>query len=824
MLPLSSTDKTDKVTALPRSGTTPNITAGSGPGVGPSEAVVPAAVGGSSIRRARRPHGSDGPVRRSSRLKRSTAKSSPSSPVSTLSVAEAKQTTETGLSSEIKKLTRTSSFAPDIARRASPIVANGRHLRDDALCVIRGKIKHQPVNLLATTYGVKKRDKYTPLQSTIGNLRLDMNMHWEEEFQRQLEHDPYFLKAVKTIVGVIHDKLQLKSTAALQKSGQPFELTEGAKSQRIAYIREKLFDYYPSDALVDFFSEVEWSRDEHFKPFLDNFREDRVFGLREKQEAHGLLKLLKMLDTQFGYFGGSIEYDQHINESLEFWIYHLSTLTKDPERQYSLSDSTARQLSKPLKDYRTAKSGLVPFMNQKNLGTGVSEALWEQLPLNTRREITDGVSRFLEHVSERSDRRGWAAALDAKYQRAADTAAARIHKSAEDIQIHEVWNHCTEDDRKIIFGDICRIPWSDAHLIEGGQDFHDRFSAAEAGDEGERRLLGYQGVETIGLKNVAGIHGNILETPVVAAGKYLQAEELEKLRVQNKFEKLGLDAPTQETIREEFVTKHTDWYKNAMKSHKPIVGGMSGHTLGYLNLYEEALGKVSEQDRAELPTLETLRGIMLAALTGMKRHHSVDEVYTASTAVRMLGQSAVSYADREGYGDAFGSSDSHIRRAAYQAKIMTAEKYVSEEEITVLNVIKQEVSRASSLHSRQPVTAGSIETIYSDKLLGSTKRGFADIESDLEAGQVDAFASSSPEVQGAAKRAKTLTKGYSRETSPTVLHALSEKTHDSKVNRALSDAVNAYIDSMDSSDKALRDARKLGIEAAVRDALAVTGK
>lgn len=41
---------------------------------------------------------------------------------------------------------------------------------------------------------------------------------------------------------------------------------------------------------------------------------------------------LKYLNVQLPYYGGSVQYASNRSDTLEFWSYHLSTLTYDPAR------------------------------------------------------------------------------------------------------------------------------------------------------------------------------------------------------------------------------------------------------------------------------------------------------------------------------------------------------------------------------------------------------------------------------------------------------------------------------------------------------------
>lgn len=84
--------------------------------------------------------------------------------------------------------------------------------------------------------------------------------------------------------------------------------------------------------------------------------------------------LAKMLFSQVPYFGSSVQYAMLENDTREFWIYHLSTLTRDPARM--LDSKTAL---KSMRDYVTAGGSELPLNDHRNLGTGVAEAKWKKL-------------------------------------------------------------------------------------------------------------------------------------------------------------------------------------------------------------------------------------------------------------------------------------------------------------------------------------------------------------------------------------------------------------------------------------------------------------
>ena len=148
-----------------------------------------------------------------------------------------------------------------------------------------------------------------------------------------------------------------------------------------------------------------------------------------------------------------------------------------------------------------------------------------------------------------------------------------------------------------------------------------------------------------------------------------------------------------EFYAKQLVDLHTDWFKKCKAAHKPIIGGMSGHTLGYLSIYKNAVESLLKKGgNAEgLPSLDTFRAIMLAALIGNKRHHSYDEVFSAAAAMPdPVTNKVLKYAHRNSYADVFKSDDEHVRKAANHALKQTIEDVENPEpKITVLDYIRK---------------------------------------------------------------------------------------------------------------------------------------
>lgn len=100
------------------------------------------------------------------------------------------------------------------------------------------------------------------------------------------------------------------------------------------------------------------------------------------------------------------------------------------------------------------------------------------------------------------------------------------------------------------------------------------------------------------------------------------------------------------------------WIEDTVKAGKPIISGPSGHTLRYLNFWAE---KRNEQNEAETnsqtptelnnwPSLEAARLVMMANLLP-PRHHSYDEVMTASIGIKDNVSDALKYEHKSSYED-----------------------------------------------------------------------------------------------------------------------------------------------------------------------------
>lgn len=530
--------------------------------------------------------------------------------------------------------------------QADPLLANGRDLLDDTATLLMGNERAgvDQENLLDTTY------------DNMGeNLILDIDMLYEENLQRDIEHNGKFTADMKEIVELIHRWISFRSVDEASVRDESKDLKEERKGFALDHIGGKL----GGEVSMDDLQENKWNMDT-----------SGIEDPEEKRMTVGYVKLMKMLETQFPYFGGSEEYHHNERDKLEYWIYHMSTLTKDPERQFEADDPKSK-LMKPMIDYRTRKDGLVPHQNQRNLGTGIIELTWEEFPPKLKGLTHKNLLDLYEDPSsilpvpvpkDKKKRREKLETLFETY---------RISPDQRSKMLQVLWNRATEDDRKAIYGDVLRLPWSDAHI----KKTHDKTP-----------------------ENVAGVMGNILETPQKAKERYVEdlkkfedtPEALGRFNHVDEEEELSKGA-----ILDEFETKHQRWYDTAKENHKPIIGGISGHTLGYLNLYEEALAKAEveaatnrevEAERSKYPSMEVLRANMLGALIGDKRHHSYDEVMTASHAMPTHdSQGTLVYQYPGSYEDVLLSGNTDIKKAAEDAQTQTVGSVDSPESNTVLS-------------------------------------------------------------------------------------------------------------------------------------------
>lgn len=94
------------------------------------------------------------------------------------------------------------------------------------------------------------------------------------------------------------------------------------------------------------------------------------------------------------------------------------------------------------------------------------------------------------------------------------------------------------------------------------------------------------------------------------------------------------------------------WIKDTVTAGKPIISGPSGHTLRYLNFWAEKRNEniIDAQKHEEWPSLEAARLVMMADLLP-PRHHTYDEVMTASIGIKDNATSPLKYNNKASYND-----------------------------------------------------------------------------------------------------------------------------------------------------------------------------
>ncbi|MFC3469335.1 hypothetical protein ACFOHT_05620 [Massilia oculi] len=582
-------------------------------------------------------------------------------------------------------------------QRKRPVTANRTSLSKDSQRLAWG-LRPDGVDstVLATSYSHQAGT--SAMRRLASNLMLDMNMYLEEKLQLALEH-MIELPRMKKIVELVHQMLDGAGAA----SGLPLTLDDETladpvkgdlRKARLLYLKEQLRPNYDKDVLETFFNNAEGS-----DKAINALRNAASKPLSPEQQLQ--IKLVKMLFGQKPYFGGSSEYHDKDVNSFEYWIYHLSTITRDPRRALKAGPGElGHQMLKPMRDYLTPDGSLVALNNQSNLGVGVAEADWEELSPTMHVAIKRQLQKHLDKSQ----------ATDASKLKLYTTSFAlwdRIRKdygdsskdysdvSKDGSDIDKLWNRLSEDDRKEVYGDIAAIPWEDAHL---------------------------HGKE--GMMNVAGVHGNVLQTPQEAADRYIRHMK-KQMRHEHDTDVVQVPRPDGSMVsknyvelREDFLRSHESWYRSAHANHRPIVGGMSGHTLGYLNLYKDALIHAMDKlkaDPGELPSLEFMRVVMLAALVGQKRHHSYDEVMAASQGISD-GRVTLEYKDRTGFRDLLESGDRQIAQIAGKVLGEAVDGYDANQSGSVLAVLTRDCNlsaeESAALSERlRPVIAGYLRSV-----------------------------------------------------------------------------------------------------------------
>lgn len=573
---------------------------------------------------------------------------------------------------------------PMLANRSSLCTESKRMANNEAL-------REELSSVLQVTYSRNA----APLASNLANnLLLDLNLHAEERLQHSLEHMPGAVPNIKRMVELIHGKVMADALPEgwQQMSGQAL------LDKRLELVAARLKPAFEKAGALPQLQEYMSKRSG-----TDRATQALRQGLEKVLGADAMadVKLLKMLFSQLPYFGGSVQYRLNEQPELEFWIYHLSTLTRDSSRL--LKD--APEMPKPIHDYITAEDSKLPVNNQRNLGTGVTEATWQELPNEIKRKLLKDLVRRLDDSNEGQV----GARFDRNKKRYADLLAEAEVIPGERLgeKIMELWDKLDEDKKKEVFGDIAAIPWSSAHLHAPGT-YESELRISELGEEHHSWVARHPDTKgKPGLQNVAGVFGNVLEVPETAAEKYMAelskkiaegAQTVMMTRPQEHesggFLELDQRPYALDELKTEFIEKHGAWHDKAMKHNKPIIGGMSGHTLGYLSLYRDALSQ-SDAPQNE-PSLEYLRALMLAGLVGQKRHHSYDEVMTASVGIG-VGEHKLGYRSEASYQDLLQSDEPEIRQAAEQAFEGITEDFTRQGNRSVLDTM----CNSTTLNARQ---------------------------------------------------------------------------------------------------------------------------
>lgn len=571
--------------------------------------------------------------------------------------------------------------------RSPPVLANGVDLCRQTAKLLKSDPTASPLlpqvsTVISTTY-----DDHPTLslsQKIAGNLVLDANLFFEEKLQHTIEQMPETLEGVRRAALLVNEHLEISGVA--KKSDEAASEIE-FREPRIAYLHAYLAKFFKENTKpIDHYVASADGSDAALNELMKHV------PIAERLDARAHAKVLKMLFGQFPYFGGSYEYKQNVAKSFEFWIYHLSTITRDPVRHYPPNPDGSQRLPKPMLDYQTPLNSIVPLHNQRNLGTGVAESDWNNLSRDFKRVVTEGFKRFgQEKNNPPAGVKKYYDSLTPGYQRLLEVGMEHHRTLAPGhIEPQHIWPYLGEDDKKVLFGDIARVPWSAAHLHDGTA-FEQQVDINEAGVL-EKLKLRHPPRQEKGLMNVAGVFGNVLEKTDIAWGKLKEDFSLSNNSEENldkMVPMIGADLPYAD-FKTDFKDKQEDWYRKAYDNHQPIVGGMSGHTLGYLNLYKSALEKSGidpAQPDSGYPTLEQFRATMLAALIGTKRHHSYNEVMAASTGISAHDET-VGYGDRVGYKDILQSSDNKLRKAAGEALEAAKTSYVAQTSSTVLQQIR----------------------------------------------------------------------------------------------------------------------------------------
>jgi len=536
-------------------------------------------------------------------------------------------------------------------RYKHPVLINERNLIQDCSDLIRlQKRMDVATNLIDTTY------------DNVGDiLLLDLNMQFEEHLQTGIEHSDFFIENAKIISDVIQKSGIIESIKTLNVDDRNTTL----RTQRINWIAEFIWEKYERELKENFSFEClqdlkeKFNNEAYVKGPENNLS---TIANLVQGKAKEYLSLVKMLWSQYPYFGGSVEYIEG-KQDLEFWIYHISTLTRDPDRNFLFAPESTngqKMLPKKMMDYTTYKDMYLPSYNQRNLGITVDNINWEHVPPSLRKLILLALDE-LGKKKIKIDRVLILSDTQKEYKKRLDILE-QFHfipkERNEKKEIENLWNEILKNNKLgLFYDDVVKIDWFRSQNKNSGN------------------------------LNVVGMRKNVLITPE-EAGKLLE-NDLQKAFVNfthvpsdtfvGVFE---IELPFSH-YGNELREKHTEWFIKIKEVNKPILGGISGHTLGYINVYKAALEKIiatqsdphspesiKEISVKDLPSLEIMRAIMMGGLIGNKRHHSYDEVMSASHNIPIPHsekESKMSYKYPYNYADLFDSSIPQIRNVAETA-------------------------------------------------------------------------------------------------------------------------------------------------------------
>lgn len=142
------------------------------------------------------------------------------------------------------------------------------------------------------------------------------------------------------------------------------------------------------------------------------------------------------------------------------------------------------------------------------------------------------------------------------------------------------------------------------------------------------------------------------------------------------------------------------WIEDTVAAGKPIISGPSGHTLRYLNFWAEKRNEniVNAQNLTEWPSLEAARLVMMADLLPPK-HHSYDEVMTASIGIKDNVAPALQYHRKTSYNDLY------LYHNQTDAKLIAKQAYDDSEASKAITYFKAEKEIRNSIKDRKDYQA-----------------------------------------------------------------------------------------------------------------------